>query len=169
MSQRIFINDFPEYTALPACAEHPLSTIVRDMVNGCGDNGKTTSYNCFCTESSSHFTSVISTEVGSSCLPQTTTAVEQAVRVFDLYCAKGADSAVTTNGTSIIVISFNLPTQNTLDVPPRNSCTNDCTLNSLFRWLDNNHDASCRSIRRRRRIHQSRNNVSAPDRNGVRL
>lgn len=91
-AQSLFINSFPEYSALPACAEHPLSTIVRDMVNGCGDDQKTTSYSCFCTDSSSYFASVISTKVASECLPETTTAVAEALEVFDMYCALAGNS-----------------------------------------------------------------------------
>lgn len=92
MAQSLFINSFPEYSALPACAEHPLSTIVRDMVNGCGDDQKTTSYSCFCTDSSSYFASVISTKVASDCLPETTTAVAEALEVFDMYCGLAGNS-----------------------------------------------------------------------------
>ena len=91
-AQSLFINSFLEYSALPSCAEHPLSTIVRDMENGCGDDRKTTSYSCFCTASSSYFASVISTKVASECLLETTTAVTQALEVFDMYCALAGNS-----------------------------------------------------------------------------
>lgn len=51
IAQSLFINSLPEYSVLPACAERPLSTIVRDMRYGCGDGKQTTSYSCFCTDS----------------------------------------------------------------------------------------------------------------------
>jgi hypothetical protein len=54
--------------------EVPLSTIVRDMEGGCGDDLKTTSYNCFCytsssssSSSSSYFGRLISYEVEKAC------------------------------------------------------------------------------------------------------
>lgn len=93
-AQRLFIDTIPEYSELPVCAVDQLRTVVKNMERGCGDGGRTTSYSCFCTDSSSHFSRVISTRVASACLPETTTAVEAAADVFSSYCALGS------NGTS---------------------------------------------------------------------
>lgn len=93
-AQRIFIDTIPAYSELPICAADQLRTVVRNMAEGCGDDKKTTSYSCFCTDSSSHFSEVISTKVASACLPETTTAVDAAADVFSSYCA------LESNGTS---------------------------------------------------------------------
>lgn len=93
-AQRLFIDAIPAYAELPVCAADQLRTIVKNMKSGCGDGSRTTSYSCFCTDSSSQFSQVISTKVASACLPETTTAVEAAADVFSSYCALGA------NGTS---------------------------------------------------------------------
>ncbi|KAF2658919.1 hypothetical protein K491DRAFT_713164 [Lophiostoma macrostomum CBS 122681] len=95
-AQKVFINKVPEYSSLPKCAEVPLSTIVRDMEQGCGDGGATTSYSCFCTASSSIFSAKILTAVGSKCA-STTAGVGEALDVFSAYCALG------TNGTTAFV------------------------------------------------------------------
>ncbi|KAK4169029.1 hypothetical protein QBC43DRAFT_308544 [Cladorrhinum sp. PSN259] len=86
LSQRIFINQLPEYSKLPSCAEPPLSNIVRNMASGCGDGGKTTSYSCFCVSSSAKFESVISKAVSSKCAPASSDAAVSALSVFDKYC-----------------------------------------------------------------------------------
>ncbi|KAK4174863.1 hypothetical protein QBC36DRAFT_191281 [Triangularia setosa] len=85
-AQRIFINQVPEYSELPPCAEAPLSNVVRNMVSGCGDGGKTTSYNCFCASSSTKFESIISRVVASKCLPVEPEATASALAVFGSYC-----------------------------------------------------------------------------------
>ena len=82
----IFINKGPEYSALPSCAERPLSTIVRDMSLGCGDHNSLTSYDCFCTSSSSHFSSLISKSVSQQCAATSPAAVTSALEVFNSYC-----------------------------------------------------------------------------------
>ncbi|KAE9378469.1 hypothetical protein N431DRAFT_461980 [Stipitochalara longipes BDJ] len=87
LSQHIFINLVPEYSALPSCAQSPLSSIVRDMDKGCGDGGATTSYSCFCTASSSYFSTLISTVVLMQC--SESGQASSAVDVFDSYCAVG--------------------------------------------------------------------------------
>ena len=83
--QHIFINQVPEYSQLPVCAEVPLSQIVRNMVSGCGDGGRTTSYDCFCVASSTRFAKVISTAVASKC-PADDDGVSAALDVFDSFC-----------------------------------------------------------------------------------
>jgi hypothetical protein len=85
-AQSIYINQVSGYSQLPSCAEVPLSVIVRDMVSGCGDDGHTTSYSCFCSTSFVHFESCISTAVASTCSTSATAAVGQALQVFDNYC-----------------------------------------------------------------------------------
>ena len=100
LSQHIFINQVPLYSSLSQCAEKPLSTIVRDMVFGCGDGGHTTSYACFCTSSSSHFSSLISSQVSTNCITDSAAAAEvtEAVKVFGSYCEMG-NSVVSTTTT----------------------------------------------------------------------
>ncbi|KAF2468970.1 uncharacterized protein BDR25DRAFT_344159 [Lindgomyces ingoldianus] len=89
-AQKIFINKVPAYSSLPSCAVQPLSTIVRNMEQGCGDGGKTTSFSCFCTASSSKMESKISQAVEKKCGSQTVTGgVEKALGVFASYCAMG--------------------------------------------------------------------------------
>lgn len=90
-AQRLFIDTIPAYSDLPVCAVDQLRTIVKNMADGCGDGSRTTSYSCFCTDSSSHFSQVISTRVASACLPETTTAVGAAADVFSSYCALGSN------------------------------------------------------------------------------
>lgn len=89
VAQRVFIDKVPAYASLPHCAEVPLSFIVRDMASGCGDGGKTTSYSCFCTDSSSKMNRVISTAVSSRCSTGPAGAATKAVDVFASYCALG--------------------------------------------------------------------------------
>jgi hypothetical protein len=86
-SQSIYIDRDPAYYFLPCCAQTPLSIAVRDMSQGCGDGSALTSYDCFCTTSSSYFSSLISTEVAGQC-GNATIALE-AISVFDNYCAVG--------------------------------------------------------------------------------
>jgi hypothetical protein len=85
----IFIDQVPEYFSLDSCAVLPLSTIVKNMVDGCGDGSRTTSYNCFCSTSSAHFKDVIATQVSSHC-SGTMSHVVRALDVFQSYCKIGA-------------------------------------------------------------------------------
>ncbi|KAE8446991.1 hypothetical protein EG329_011473 [Mollisiaceae sp. DMI_Dod_QoI] len=103
LSQSIFINLVHSYSSLPCCAQVPLSQVVRDMVSGCGDSNALTSYNCFCSSSSSHFNSIISSAVNSGC-GQNTTDAAFAGEVFDNYCAIGptGTQAKITHTTSIV-------------------------------------------------------------------
>ncbi|EPE35325.1 hypothetical protein GLAREA_11024 [Glarea lozoyensis ATCC 20868] len=101
VSQSIYIDRVREYGSLPCCAQIPVSYVVRNMRNGCGDNNALTSYNCFCTSSSSFFRSLISTEVVTGC-PGNDTAAEQAVNVFSRYCAVGATGSQTPLGVSAV-------------------------------------------------------------------
>ena len=63
----IYIDQIPLYSELPACAEDRLSAIVRAQFSGCGDDMQLTSFACFCIDSSSEFSSIISTAVQSQC------------------------------------------------------------------------------------------------------
>lgn len=90
----IFINQVPEYALLSPCAESQVSTIVRNMAFGCGDGSKTTSYKCFCYESSAKFSSMIGKHVQTACT-QDASQNTSAVEVFSSYCQLGDISAVT--------------------------------------------------------------------------
>ncbi|KAB5578652.1 hypothetical protein GE09DRAFT_1214811 [Coniochaeta sp. 2T2.1] len=100
-SQKVFIDQVPAYWNLPECAELPLSTLVRDMTSGCGDNQKTTSFSCFCTDSFAAFETMISTDVVSHCSSTTGDApsalATSALDVFDSYCR-----LKTRNGTTAV-------------------------------------------------------------------
>ena len=111
-AEKIYIDTVPEYAKLPACAEIPLSTIVRDMHAGkCGDGGKETSFSCFCGTSSTMFNSYISEAVSSRCMPQLPNATAEALAVFGSYCHLSAavtttslrsDAQVTATTTSLV-------------------------------------------------------------------
>jgi hypothetical protein len=92
---KIFINQIPEYASLAKCAEPELSTIVRNMYYGCGDGSKTTSYACFCYESSSKFSNMIESHVSTACSEDGSQAT-LAVQVFSDYCQLGEIEAIPT-------------------------------------------------------------------------
>jgi hypothetical protein len=83
-----WLNQLDSYDSLPYCAEGPISSIVRDMVSGCGDGGRATSYSCFCTRSSSRFESIIATAVAKECSHWGTEA-SSATSIFHEYCQLG--------------------------------------------------------------------------------
>lgn len=85
----IFIDMVPEYRALETCAETELSTIVRNMAFGCGDDSRTTSYGCFCYESSAKFSSIIGKHVGTACADHYPQQNTSAIEVFSKYCDLG--------------------------------------------------------------------------------
>lgn len=90
-----YIDTISGYDDLSTCAENVLSTIVRAQSSGCGDNGALTSYSCFCTDSSSHFSYEITSAVSVTC--DSAIAPEQAssaIRVFDAYCALGVEAGL---------------------------------------------------------------------------
>jgi hypothetical protein len=87
---KLFINKLPDYSSIAACAEFQLSTIVRNMEDGCGDGSKTTSYNCFCHTSSSYFSSLISYKVEKACATDNPDRQRSsAVGLFETYCHMG--------------------------------------------------------------------------------
>ncbi|CAJ0548885.1 Ff.00g024980.m01.CDS01 [Fusarium sp. VM40] len=83
-----WLNQLDSYDSLPYCAEGPISSIVRDMVSECGDGGRTTSYSCFCTRSSSKFENIIATAVAKECSHWGTEA-SSATSIFHEYCQLG--------------------------------------------------------------------------------
>jgi hypothetical protein len=58
------------------------------MVSGCGDGGRTTSYSCFCTRSSSRFANIIATAVAKECSHWGTEA-SSATSILHEYCQLG--------------------------------------------------------------------------------
>ncbi|PYH83287.1 hypothetical protein BO82DRAFT_431034 [Aspergillus uvarum CBS 121591] len=91
-----YINKVADYSSLSQCAVAPLSSVVRDMVSGCGDGGKYTSYSCFCTASSSEFNHIISSGVESNCGTNSENQVSTALAVFHSYCLFNATATTTT-------------------------------------------------------------------------
>lgn len=92
-----YIDTISGYDELSSCAVSVLSTIVRDEISGCQDTYALTSYTCFCTDSSSYFSNVISRDVVAGCessvaAPQATSALG----VFDAYCALGVAAGLVT-------------------------------------------------------------------------
>lgn len=63
----IYIDQIPLYTRLQLCAQDQVSAIVRAQASGCGDDTQLTSFACFCIDSSSEFSSIISTAVADEC------------------------------------------------------------------------------------------------------
>jgi hypothetical protein len=106
LAQEIFINLVPEYSSLESCAVGPISTIVRNMALGCGDEGATTSYSCFCTESSTHWNDVIASSVSAEC-SGTVSDVVSALEVFQSYCSLG-DSVEIISSSSCEFILVNV-------------------------------------------------------------
>ncbi|OAK99315.1 hypothetical protein IQ06DRAFT_336870 [Phaeosphaeriaceae sp. SRC1lsM3a] len=105
---KIYINEVPEYSLLPSCAEQRVSLIVRSMASGCGDGSRTTSYACFCYSSSSFYDNMIGNEIQTTCgdLEQVTSAHV----VYQKYCAIGQTrgilpSSATASTTSLPVSS----------------------------------------------------------------
>jgi hypothetical protein len=85
---RIFIDQVTDYQLLASCAEYEVSTVVRDMSAGCGDDQQTTSFACFCLMSSVIYRSKISSKVLKAC-PNETAQVTTATDVFHEYCEQG--------------------------------------------------------------------------------
>lgn len=91
-----YIDTISGYIELSTCAEGVLSTVVRAQQSGCGDNQALTSYTCFCTDSSSYFRLMISTEVTNSCGSAGSEQATSAVEIFDSYCALGVEHGLST-------------------------------------------------------------------------
>lgn len=104
-----YIDTISGYNELSECAVSVLSAVVRDENSGCQDTYALTSYTCFCTDSSSFFSNVISRDVVSGCdssvaAPQVTSALS----VFDAYCALGVEAGLVTNPICKSRIRFSL-------------------------------------------------------------
>ncbi|KAF2678888.1 hypothetical protein K458DRAFT_422775 [Lentithecium fluviatile CBS 122367] len=59
------------------------------MAFGCGDGSSTTSYACFCYESSAKFSSMIGKHVSTACNPDFPEQNSSAIEVFSSYCKLG--------------------------------------------------------------------------------
>jgi len=95
----VYIDLVPGYKNLSACAEVPVSTMIRNMWNGCGDDSLLTSFSCFCTDSYSKFSWDISTAVLAGCGGAESSASGQAtsaVGIFHDYCRDGTSQLLTT-------------------------------------------------------------------------
>jgi len=92
---KLFIDSVPEYDILEQCAENQVSSIIRNMNFGCGDGSQTTSYACFCYQSSAKFSRMVSTRVSSACT-KSPGQDSSAVEVFSKYCELGEVEKVTT-------------------------------------------------------------------------
>lgn len=92
-----YIDTVSGYDELSTCAEQVLSTVVRGEYSGCADQYALTSYTCFCTDSSSFMSAVISKDVMSSC-PGSIASVQasSALGVFAAYCEIGVNAGLTT-------------------------------------------------------------------------
>lgn len=95
-----YIDTISGYIELSTCAEGVLSTVVRAQQSGCGDNQALTSYTCFCTDSSSYFKRMISTEVTNSCGSAGSEQASSAVEIFDGYCALGVEHGLSTTSSA---------------------------------------------------------------------
>ncbi|CAI6338263.1 unnamed protein product [Periconia digitata] len=117
----IYIDQIPQYSKLPPCAENRLSAIVRAQSSGCGDNQGLTSFSCFCLDQSTMMASIISKDVQSMCeatmtangpvslvtpLPQ----VMEAIDVFNSYCERKTELSLyqektSTDGLSAVTVT----------------------------------------------------------------
>ncbi|KAI2465617.1 hypothetical protein F4781DRAFT_408689 [Annulohypoxylon bovei var. microspora] len=130
-SQHVFIDQIPAYASLPQCAEVPLSFIVRDMDRGCGDDGRTTSYSCFCTASSSKMNGIISTSVASRCSTGPMTAASQALDVFSSYCGLGSSGKNAGNATSLATANATATITRTVTSTPSMSVALETALSPI--------------------------------------
>ncbi|POS77361.1 hypothetical protein DHEL01_v204240 [Diaporthe helianthi] len=92
-----YIDTIDGYSSLSSCAEEVLSTVVRGEFSGCGGwDNLLTSYTCFCTDSYSFMSTVISTDVIASCNSGETASAQatSALAVFDEYCALGVEAGL---------------------------------------------------------------------------
>lgn len=87
-----YIDTIDGYSSLSSCAIDVLSTVVRGEFSGCGGwDDNLTSYTCFCTDSYSFMSTVISTDVLTSCAGDSAASAQatSALSIFDDYCALG--------------------------------------------------------------------------------
>ncbi|KNG49565.1 hypothetical protein DDE82_004146 [Stemphylium lycopersici] len=121
----IFIDQVEQYALLATCAELELSTIVRNMEYGCGDDSQYTSFTCFCYESSAKFSSIIGEHVSTKC-PEDPSQNTTALEVFSSYCEIGqsklAQQAASTTTSSFTSASSD-PSASPVPTPPSTSAT----------------------------------------------
>jgi hypothetical protein len=92
----IWINQIPLYDELAPCASERISAIIRAQESGCNDDSAHTSFACFCIDSSSEFSSIISTAVAQQCSRQTEaqvatiTAIDDAAQITPVPARRGA-------------------------------------------------------------------------------
>lgn len=92
-----YIDTIDGYSSLSSCAIDVLSTVVRGEFSGCGGwDDNLTSYTCFCTDSYSFMSTVISTDIITSCDGGTMASAQatSALSVFDAYCALGVEAGL---------------------------------------------------------------------------
>lgn len=92
-----YIDTIDGYSSLSSCAIDVLSTVVRGEFSGCGGwDDNLTSYTCFCTDSYSFMSTVISTDIITSCNGGSTASAQatSALSVFDEYCALGVEAGL---------------------------------------------------------------------------
>lgn len=92
-----YIDTIDGYSSLSSCAIDVLSTVVRGEFSGCGGwDDNLTSYTCFCTDSYSFMSTVISTDIITSCDGGATASAQatSALSVFDAYCALGVEAGL---------------------------------------------------------------------------
>ena len=152
-AKTIWMNQVSGYSSLPPCAITPVSVIVRDMSYGCGDNNAVTSQDCFCTASSSHFSSLISKAVAGQC----SEGVQEnnAVGVFNRYCdqVRNASSQVTQTAGEFVTLR-KLLTGCDADIrkPPTAQLQTQAALQGPP--AQGRHLCHCQRHRRRRRLHR---------------
>lgn len=95
----VYIDTVSGYDELSKCAEIPLSTIVRNMENGCRDGSQLTSYSCFCTDSYQKFNFDISTAVLAQCGRTISAQAMSAVKVFQDYCIIDTEADLSTTSS----------------------------------------------------------------------
>lgn len=84
----VYINQVPAYSSLSTCAVIPLSRIVRNMEEGCGDESSLTSFDCFCSTSSSTMIRIIQRSILANCEatpPDASMASDQVSSAFAVY------------------------------------------------------------------------------------
>ncbi|KAI3395175.1 hypothetical protein diail_1669 [Diaporthe ilicicola] len=92
-----YIDTIDGYSSLSSCAIDVLSTVVRGEFSGCGGwDDNLTSYTCFCTDSYSSISTVISTDVLTSCAGDSAASAQatSALSIFDDYCALGVEAGL---------------------------------------------------------------------------
>ncbi|KAF1356401.1 hypothetical protein BDV97DRAFT_365165 [Delphinella strobiligena] len=99
------------------------------MERGCGDGGSLTSYTCFCTDSSSHISTIIASDVLSQCGNQTgatslaSAQATSANSVFHAYCELGVDSGLSVTNLTVPAATSATATPAASAVPEQTGAT----------------------------------------------